>query len=285
MTLPNIKALQEAAKKDVDFTQTTEGGSFERVLPEAGQGFLRLREYVELGIHPHGSQQYRKDRPLARFVFELCHTKHLQTVGEGEDSKTFPHTMSITVPISNNESADYIKIFSLLNYSGLYTHPIEALNVPFRCEIVLSDNGEEGDKKVTYANLWKGTPKNKTWCIAPPVVDDPMEQTTKDISAMIPALHGGEETLKAFLWNHADKSQWDSLFIEGTKTVKDKETKKEKEVSKNWIQEKIREAKNYPGSPVEQVVLSGDELADLPTSPSEAVTDEDAADALATLGL
>ncbi len=288
MTTVNIAALTQAAKKDQDFTKTSSGGSFERELPVEGIGFLRLREYIELGIHEHGRAPHAKDRPLARFVFELTHKKHQMEFEKDGEKVTAPHVMSVTLPISDNESADYIKIFNLLNWDGTLTHPLEALNRPMMCKINHSESGE-GDKKRSYANLWTGTPKDKTWQILPPVKEaDPMDDSSvaQDISAAIPQLAKGEESLKVFLWLHADQAQWDTLFIEGTRTVKDAKGN-EKEESKNYLQEKIKQAKNYAGSPIEQVLAAdGEDMGNLPTS-EEAVADSNKAteDALADLGL
>lgn len=290
MTLPvNIAALAAQAAKETDYTQTTEGGSFERVLPEAGVAFVRLREYIEIGIHPHGRAPHTKDRPMARFVFELCHKKHQQEFEKDGEKFTIPHVIAIQVPISDNVSSDYIKIFSLLNYAGQYKHPLEALNQPMMCDVLHTDNGKEGKDKVTYANIWKGTPKDKSYTLRPPIIEaDPTDpsSTARDISANIPALSKGDESIKAFLWAYADQAQWDSLFIEGTRTVKGKDGKEDKEVSKNWLQEKIKEAKNFSGSPIDQILASGGELENLPTSEEEVATNNQATDdALSELGL
>ena len=291
MTSPlvNIAALTKAAKADKNFTETSSGGSFERELPVVGVGFLRLREYIEMGIHSHGKAPHQKDRPLARFVFELTHKKHSMSFEKDGETITTQHVMSVTVPISDNESADYIKIFNLLNWNGTLTHPLEALDKPMMCKISHSESGE-GDKKRSYANLWTGTPKDKNWQILPPVKEaDPMDDASvaQDISAAIPPLSKGAESLKVFLWLHADQAQWDTLFIEGTRTVKGKGDAPDKEESKNYLQEKIKQAKNFAGSPIEQVLAAGGvDMSDLPTT-EEAVTDANSATdaALADLGL
>lgn len=294
MTNPilNIQALATAAAKDKDFTKVSEGGSFERVLPIAGVGFIRLREYIELGIHPHGGVKFRKDKPLARFVFELTHKKHLQEFEKDGEKRFVPHTIAVTVPISDNASADYIKIFSALNWEQTATHPLQCIGKPLMCEVVISDNGLEGAEKREYVNLWKGVPKDKNWTIAPPIVKaDPLDEDAKDkmIGDMIPKLIGGEESMKALLWAHCDEAQWNSIFIEGTRTEKGKDGAADKEVSKNWLQQKIMEAKNFPGSAAEQVCISGGQLDNLPTSKDEItksvadVAETDAA--LAALGM
>ena len=287
MTRPNIAALTAAAKKDKNFTETSSGGSFERELPVEGIGFCRLREYIELGIHTHGKGAHAKDRPLARFVFELTHGNHqIKFEKDGKEQLT-AHTMSVTVPISDNESADYIKIFNLLNWQGTYTHPMEALDMPMMCKI---NHSKSEDGKQTYANLWTGTPKDKSWQILPPVIEADLTvpgSVAKNIEAAIPGLCGGEESIKVFLWLHADQDQWDTLFIEGTKTIKGKDGAADKEESKNWLQAKIRGAKNFAGSPMEQILAAGGEdMGNLPTSDEEvAEGGEDTDAALKALGL
>jgi len=278
----DLAKLTAAAKADTNFTVTTSGGTFEREIPVAGAGFARLREYIELGIHDHGTAPHRKAKPLARFVFELSHKKHQMTFTKDEVEMTVPHTMDVTVPISQNESSDYIKIFNLMNWAQDKTHPLECLNQPLMINVT---HNKSQDGKTTYANLWSGTPKDKSWSFAPPIIKadltDP-DAVDKNISKVIPALNKGDDSIKVFLWAHADEAQWNSLFIEGTRTVKGKEGEADKEVSKNWLQGKIKEAKNFAGSAAELVTQAGGELDDLP---QEAVTDNESDEALAALGL
>lgn len=59
--------------------------------------------------------------------------------------------------------------------------------------------------------------------------------------------------LQVFLWGKPTKATWDSLFIDGTVTRKNKEGD-EVEYSKNWLQEKIASATNYDGSLLDQLL-------------------------------
>ena len=70
---------------------------------------------------------------------------------------------------------------------------------------------------------------------------------------------------KVFLWNKPNKATWDSLFIDGT-YEKDGET-----VSKNFLQDTIKKALNFEGSPIEEMLEGLGELPDLTTEEPEQV--------------
>jgi hypothetical protein len=79
--------------------------------------------------------------------------------------------------------------------------------------------------------------------------------------------------LRLFLWAQASREMWDSLYIEGQYDEK-KDEKTGKVIypakSKNVIQEKIKAAKNFVGSPLADI-LGTEELLTLPDTDAAAL--------------
>ena len=118
-TIAELAALANQAAKADDMTKETAGGNFERVLPSAGKGLCRFREYIELGTHPTATKEYPDKKPArkARFVFELVTPQHVQTIEpEGKDAFKIAHTIKIDVTMSKSAKGNYMKLFKLLNY-------------------------------------------------------------------------------------------------------------------------------------------------------------------------
>lgn len=262
--------LAEYLKKETvdtldDMTETSSGG--QRELPEEGRGLVRFSGYIELGIHSHG-KTHTKDKPMAMFEFTLTHKKHQIKVERDGKEITIPHMVRVTVPISNNEGSDYIKIFSALNHEQKAKHPIQLLNKPYLCRVVHS---KSEDGKTTYCNLWKGTPKNKEWTFEPPLHEDLDTGETKKVP--VPPISEHAVGLRAFLWKNPLLEAWEDLFIEG-EFEDDKGNKK----SKNWIQEKIKSAKNFKGSALEEMLGGLGDGDDLPTGSDDDMTSDDEPD-------
>lgn len=62
--------------------------------------------------------------------------------------------------------------------------------------------------------------------------------------------------LRLFLFNHPSPECWNSLYIEGEREVKDDKGNVIGKESKNFIQESIRSAVNFHGSPVEAMLAA-----------------------------
>ena len=262
----DINALIKGAKAQ-DFTKEQEGKAFERELPVEGVGVCRLREYIELGTHDTATKAYPNKKPAkkARFVFELTTPKHVKEVTkEDGTSLRIPHLLTIECPISASSKSNFIKLFKQLNWKEDYTHPAQALGDPFLVTIHHAwKKGDDPKKdKPSYANMMK----DGMYTLQPPRKVDPIANTVDEIP--VPELLG---ELRVFLWDNPTQETWDSLFIDGTYE------KDGKDVSKNWIQEKILSANDFEGSALEAM------LSDLScTAEAPAAT---AADPLADMGL
>jgi hypothetical protein len=248
--MATMQELIAAAAAGTDFTDEKKGGSFERELPEAGMAVCRFREYIELGMQPTASAKYPAKKPAlkARFVFELTTPKHVREI-EKEDKSIvkIPHLMSVEAVISASEKSNFIKLFRQLNWKGTATHPAQCLGDPFLAEIVHAwkDGDDKAKTKPTYANMMK----DGMYTLAPARKVDPLAGTTEELK--VPGLIGD---LRIFLWDNPTKETWDSLFIDGTYE------RDGKEVSKNWMQEKIMAALDFETS-----ALAAMEMGDLPT--------------------
>lgn len=295
MSIAELAAL--AAETD-DQTETTVGGDFERRVPQEGLTVGRLIEYIELGVH--GNKPYqgkpKPDSDQVRITFELLSEKkgNIYEVDVDGGKKKLTEKVTVKLAKKQGEKAGFKKLFEVMRYGRPeIKHMAQMLGHAFKISI---EHNKSADGKETYANI---RDKDGNWHISAPriVKEDPIEGTKEIITLNVP------EQLtpsKIFLFNHPNKETWDSLYIDGTRTVKE-EGKPDREESKNWLQETILSAKNYKGSPLDALL---NEVTDLPVDekkeekvsevqsgalPEEKktapVADTAAKDALADLGL
>ena len=251
--IAKLQALAAEKGENQTEAQSGGGGSFE--LPDEGTGGCRLISYIEIGKH---TKQFKGDKPKeveqVILEFELVGKRWPSTNAETKREK--PFVIRITENKSLNEKANFFKLFSRLNYGGKAKHFCGLVGQEFKCTVVHSTSGE-GDEKRTYANLRDGT----GYTIVPPFAD--VDDGEGNITRKRIAFPAAVSPLKIFLWDFADKEQWDALFIDGTfGDKKDKEGNviEGSGTSKNWIQAKIKAATNYAGSPVAAVAGGGDAL-------------------------
>src|SRR5690606_11965873 len=116
------------------------------------------------------------------------------------------------------------KLFNKLQYGRAdKKHIAQMLGEAFILE-VFHNKSEDGKK--TYVNL----DKDGEYGIQAPFIIDPLTEERKDIT--VPA---HIRPLRIFLWDFPNKETWDSLFIDGTRTMK--VDGKDVEVSRNYVQE------------------------------------------------
>lgn len=252
----DIAKLQKlAAEKGENQTeaQTGGGGTFE--LPAEGTGGVRLISYIEVGKH---TKQFKGDKPkeVEQVILEFELVGKRWPSSNEETGREKPFVIRITENKSLNEKANFFKLFSRLNYDGTAKHFCELVGREFKATVVHSTSGEGAEKK-TYANLRD----DSGYTIVPPFSD--VDDGEGNIERKRIKFPEAVSPLKIFLWDFADKEQWDSIFIDGTYgEQKDKEGNviEGSGKSKNWIQALIRAAKNFKGSPIEGVVGGADEL-------------------------
>jgi hypothetical protein len=260
-----LAAAIAAAKQAEDQTQVTAGPGFEPLA--AGPCYARLVSYLELGKSDYDYRGQKKTKNNVRLVFELFGKKHAPTIlkdDAGNVTGTIPKRITVNINKSFGENGNWHKLMARLNWAKDITHAAEALGRAFKLTIV--HVADEKKKDVIYANV---TDSSGTFLIDPPrrEIDEDGEiryETVAVPDALTP--------LKLFLWDFPDMDQWNSIFIDGTyaekKDAAGNVTAPAK--SKNSIQEAIKAATNYVGSPIFTLLASaGDELdiKDDPTPP------------------
>lgn len=246
-----IAELAAKAAANEDQTETVSGGEYEFTPPPAGKTIGRLVEYIEIGKQPQAPYQ-GKPKPDAEMVwigFELLHPKkNIKEIEiEGEGKKTVADFIRIRLSKKLGEKAKFKKLFNKLQYGrGDKKHIAQMLGEAFILE-VYHNKSEDGKK--TYVNL----DKDGEYGISAPFIIDPLTDERKDVP--VPAQI---RPTRIFLWDFPNKETWDSLFIDGTRTVK--VDGKDTEVSKNYVQEVIKSATNYEGSALHQMLSEVPEL-------------------------
>lgn len=247
----------EAMEHAEDQSQIAANGDFDREPPAAGPTLLRFIGYVELGRRPQRPYQGKPKDPAdeVRLTFELVGQKHRKTIQvEGGGERVITPTISFKVAKKLQEKAGFAKLFRKMAYGrdGI-KHMTQMLGEAF-LGTVFHNEVEKDGKKTVYANL---KDSEGVFHISAPVQSDAITGQTVDLAPMTPApLHA----VQLFLWANPTKEMWASLFIDGTREVKQPDGSM-KVVSKNWLQESIiAEALNFQGSPL-QAMLGG--LGDL----------------------
>lgn len=235
-------AIAEAAEQ-TNMNEAQKGGGGERRVPEAGLCRLRFISYIELGTHH--DEKYSKDKQEVVLQFELSGPKHQPFEVDG---KQIPFIVTIRENLSLNEKANFFKLFRRMNHTGEFTHMAQMLGKEFLGTVVVVAKGEGNDKRV-YANLRD----DGGYTIRPPFVEDPETGESRRIEVQ-PAL----TPLKCFLFKYPTKEMWDSIFIDGRWDDQTDDSGKviKEGRSKNIYQLQIKEAKDFPGSPIAELLMA-----------------------------
>lgn len=247
-------AIEQAAKQGPNMTQAQAGGGAGYEPPAEGTCLATLVGYIELGKHLDKSPKFGdKIKEKVQLIFELSGGKNNPKVNE--DGTKTPHRITVTETLSLNEKANFFKLFKKLNYNGEATHISQLLGKHWLVTVVHSDNGKEGAEKRTYANL--RTEDGYTFRPAVRIVGDELAGDHQEVPIAAPERLS---ELRLFLWDFASKPMWDSLYIDGEyEERKDDKTGKviSPAKSKNVIQERIKTALNWEGSPMWDLLEAG----------------------------
>lgn len=248
----DFKALMSKVKETApDMTKPQSGGG-EYVPPAAGRVQMRFVGYVEIGKHAKTVKGVTKTQPRAVLTFELSGPKHPPK----EDGT--PQLISIEENVSLNEKANFFKLFTRLNYAGDATHIAELLGRAYLGTIYhRTYKGSDGKDRIAAELRAKG----EAYSIEPPRFQHPVSGEYE----VVPVAEA-KSPLRCFLWDYADMAQWASIFIEGEYPARTNEagevTMKAK--SKNILQNKIKLATNFNGSPVHQLLVAAGGKIDIP---------------------
>lgn len=257
---PSISELAAMAAENEDQTETKVSGDYEKELIPEGPNFARFVEYIETGKHPQKPYQGKEKPPaeMLRLTFELLHPKKsiIEYEVDGVKKKR-GQLITIQVKKSLSDKASFKKIFNAMVYGrDKIKHIAQMLGEPFLVNVYHNKSKDAAGKENVYANL---NNSEGVYSIGAPRHTDPITQTVTDLA---PHISQPFAPIRIFLWNNPTKTTWDSLFIDGTREVKDKDGTVTHE-SKNWLQEKIVSALNFEGSPL-HTMLHG--VSDLPVT-------------------
>lgn len=226
----------------VDMSETSKGGGGQRLYP-AGYAMARLVHYIEFGMQP---QEYQGTAKAPALEFRLGFAIWGDTQPFGADGQPNPvppanrpqdlfHSPDGTpglirtwyMKLGNNEKAGAKKAFDKLNYKGNAKHFAQFLGEPFLVKIGIKP--AVGDK-----------PARNTLELADTL--PPFDQVSRQ---PYPVPQAPDDMYQLFLWNKPTLEGWNALKIEGTG---------DDGKSKNWMQDKILAAVDFPGSPLEQLL-------------------------------
>lgn len=220
---PFAQQINDAAEVLKDMTEVQKGGGGSKLWPE-GWALVRLTEYVELGDRAvEFNGEMKAPAPHFYLGFQMYNEGYRFDDGKPGRINTFDLSQS------TNEKAKAFKLFKRMNIKGTAKSFAQMLGEVFMVQIK------------HY--------KSKAADAKPRAIID-LDTFTAAIDPMSKQPYACEvapvEAYKLFLWNFPTKEQWDSLHIEGTN---------DKGESKNWLQNKIMEAANFPSSPLETMLF------------------------------
>jgi hypothetical protein len=245
-------AAKAAAEGQGQTVAKSGGGDYKPLA--AGPCRLRLVGYIETGKHTKMWQGKLKTSPKVILLFEVSGPRHPPREFDGVK---YPNIIAINENLSLSDKANFFKLFTRMNFAGDAQHMAQLLGRAFKGEI--------------YHRTWKGADQkerieaelrnNDGYSIAPPRVEDPETGDYVQLN-VAPAL----APTRCFIWDYADKDQWDSVFIDGewAAQVDAAGTVTKPAKSKNVYQAAIMSAENFQGSVIQQMLIANGARLDIP---------------------
>lgn len=207
-----------------DMSVQSAGGQGGKLYPE-GYAFGRLVAYVEIGdVVQEFNGEVKAPAPHMFLGFAIY--------GQGYQNEdgTPGYITTYDLSLSNNGKAKAFKLFKKLNWKGGATTFAQMLGDGFLVKIVHHTAKAAGSKPRSIIDI-EG--------FLPPI--DVVTQAAYTIPEAPDSMY------KLFLWDTPTPETWATLFIDG---------KRDDGTSKNWLQDKVQEATNYVGSPLD-IMLGG----------------------------
>lgn len=268
-----LGALAASHGKDMTKAQTGGGGDYSP--PAAGVCWLRFVAYVELGKQAGSFQGKPTCKEEVQLVFELSGPKHPPTITDSGEK--IPHRMTINLPLSLNEKAHFFKLFNRMNYAGDAQHMVQLLGRPYKGKIVhRTYKGRDGKDRIAAELFDKAV---GSYTIEPPRYDV-VDADGEFVETKVKVVDAPLTPIKAFLWEYSDLADWTNLFIEGEYPERkdDKGVVTAPAKSKNVLQNKIKHAANFVGSPIYALIAAANGNLDIPdVDVSDDAMDETAA--------
>lgn len=251
----------KAVAEGKDMTKASAGGGGDYTPPAAGLCWLRFVAYVELGKQVGSFQGKPTVKDMVSLVFELSGPKHPPTITDA--GVKIPQRVTIEIPLSLNEKAHFFKLFQRMNYAGDANHMVQLLGRPFKGKIIhRTYKGRDGKDRVS-AELFD---KASGFTIEPPRYDV-VDAEGEFVETKVKVVEASLTPVKAFLWEYSDLADWSNLFIDGEYPER-KDDKTGLVIapakSKNVLQNKVKSAANFKGSPIYTLLAASGGNLDIP---------------------
>ena len=222
--LKSVVATAVESAVMTDMSVQSAGGQGGKLYPE-GYAFGRLVAYVELGdIVQEFNGEAKAPAPHMFLGFAIWGAGY-----QNEDGSP-GYITTYDLSLSNNGKAKAFKLFKKLNWKGGATTFAQMLSDGFLVKIVHHTAKAPGSKPRSIIDIEGFLPPIDVVSQAPYTIPD-----------------APDSMYKLFLWDTPTPETWATLFIDG---------KRDDGTSKNWLQDKVMEATNFIGSPLD-IMLGG----------------------------
>lgn len=247
--------LLDQAKANTD--DQTKGDDFKDFVAPSGPTMARFIGYVEVGKRKQKPWKgtAKPDASEVRFTFELLSPKNIREIEVDGEKITTSDVIGCKVAIKSGEKAAFTKLLNRMAYGreGIINFA-QMLGEAFLINVIHAQGKDRDGNEKTYANM-KDAEFN--WTITAPVQVDALTAAVTTLPVPEPTL-----PLRLLLWDNPTTEQWQSVFIDGERTIKNEDGTETIE-SKNWLQRDIVEnAINFANSPL-SAMLNGLSDADL----------------------
>jgi hypothetical protein len=257
MAIDLKKIRADVAEQAPDLTNPNAGGGGDFAPPAEGLTRTRLVGYVEVGVHTTKSIHGAKTKPRSWQFFELSGPKHEPKVLDNGDK--LPFRIRTKEIVGTHVKNGYIKLFNQLNHDGTAKNFVDLLMDYAWLAKVSHYKFKRADGKEGVVAQLK---TNQVYSFSPVTFEDPATGDMRTV-AVPPALSAP----MLFLWDSPDLDQWDSIKIDGAR---------DDGSSKNYIQDEIRKAENFVGSPIYQLLIESGRKDEAIPLAADAPQDEDA---------
>ena len=246
----------EIASTQADANVAKTGGDY--TPPPKGLARLRLMGYVELGqAKKVGGQGDGKIEDRVQLIFELSGKGYEpKEVGEGDKKIVIPQRLTVRLNKSLNEKATYFKLFKRMNYEGKATSFIQLLGKAFLGNVGHYEMpGKDGGKPTIIANF-RDDAGNLT--IRPPRIETIGDDGEVEVKTLPVAPAIGAQ--RCLVWDAKAEHlahMWASLLVPDA------------EPAKQYLQNEVKKALNFEGSPIHAYLLSAGADLGIPAAEDE----------------
>lgn len=257
--------VEQAANESVDMSEASKGGGG-ATPPAAGTCIATLVGYIEKGTRVKKGYKGAADKKVrkATWIIELAGGSNPHTKTEGDNPVTIAKRININtwLPAAGkapNAKSGFYKVFSAFNADKSAKIPAQCLGRHAKVIVSVEEFTNEAGEVIKYGSVGNA---QDGFRISPAQIDltDEAGMPTGQVK-LIPA-PPVISSIRCFLWDYANKEMWDSLFIEGEyEAVEAKDGQAARPAkSKNVIQEEIKTALDWVGSPMYNILTAGGEL-------------------------